>query len=241
MLFSHGHQKTLHGNRHEVDIMDSRREQKNEASELQGKQEDKRSRQKCEVCLDFFGEETLENGKSQPKTAECDHLTEELEQWFIEIYCTKTMFTTYCDLALQSHLRSNPNFFWCLAPNCGSGQIREGDDPEMICGSCKASTCVHHQTAWHNGLTCEQFDLTSAKDEKSQKKIEKITVACPKCHARIERRGGCLSVMCTSKNAANGAKCGFEFCHSCLVPWGFFTGLFPTKHNPGCILLRKSK
>lgn len=106
----------------------------------------------------------------------------------------------YCDLALQSHLRSDPNFFWCLAPNCGSGQIREGDDPEMICGSCKASTCVHHQTAWHNGLTCKKFDLTSAKDEESQKKIEKITVGCSKCHARIERRGGCLSVMCTSKN-----------------------------------------
>ncbi|TGO38142.1 hypothetical protein BHYA_0081g00380 [Botrytis hyacinthi] len=211
-----------------MNSINSRSEQKNEASELQGNQEDKISRQKCEVCLDFFGEETLEDKKYQPKTADCDHLTEvclpclqesmeftmsegshilmcpicsqQLEQWFIEIYCTKTMFTTYCDLALQSHLRSDPNFFWCLAPNCGSGQIREGDDPEMICGSCKASTCVHHQTPWHNGLTCEQFDLTSKKDEESQKKIEKMTVACPKCHARIERRGGCLSVICTFRN-----------------------------------------
>ncbi|TGO52984.1 hypothetical protein BOTNAR_0307g00010 [Botryotinia narcissicola] len=175
-----------------MDVMNSRSERKNKVSELQGKQEDKRSRQKCEVCLDFFGEETSEDNKSQPKTAECDHFT-------------KTMFTTtfkYCDLALQSYLRSDPNFFWCLAPNCGSGQIREGDDPVMICGSCKASTCVHHQTPWHHSLTCEQFDLNSAKDEESQNKSEKITVACPKCHARIERRGGCLSVICTFRNFA---------------------------------------
>ncbi|TGO88970.1 hypothetical protein BPOR_0131g00090 [Botrytis porri] len=93
------------------------------------------------------------------------------------------MFATYCDLALQSHLRSDPNLFWCLAPNYSSIQIREGDDPEMICGSCKASTCVQHQSPWNRGLTYKQYDFSLAKDEESRKEIEKTTVACPKCYA----------------------------------------------------------
>ncbi|KAF5876986.1 putative ring finger protein [Botrytis fragariae] len=247
---------------HKMNSMSSRSEQITETSELWGEKEDKGSCRKCEVCLDFFEEETLEENKSGPMTAECDHLTEvclpclqesmtftmsegsynltcpicsqELEEWFIELCCTKTTFTTSCDLALQSHLRSDSHFFWCLAPNCGSGQIRDGNDPKMICGSCKASTCVQYRTPWRQGLTCTQFNLSSAKDEGSQNKIEKTTVACPKCHARIESSRGCLKIICRNRNSSHGARCGFKFCHSCLAPWGFFE----PKHNPGCIRVR---
>ncbi|CCD55149.1 hypothetical protein BofuT4_uP159700.1 [Botrytis cinerea T4] len=65
----------------------------------------------------------------------------------------------------------------------------------MICGSYKASTCVHHQTPWHLGPTYKQPYSSSAKDEVSQMEINNTNVACPRCHARIERNGGCLKIL----------------------------------------------
>ncbi|KAJ8067289.1 hypothetical protein OCU04_004647 [Sclerotinia nivalis] len=164
----------------------------------------------------------------------CPICSQDLELWFIQLHCTKAMFTKYCDLALQHYSRSQADFNWCLASKCGSGQIHQGGNARMVCVSCKASTCVHHQLPWRDGLTCAEFDDSGreqwAEEKKSLEKVQKTTVACPRCRAPIEKNGGCSHMKCLSRNALGKGKCGYEFCYYCLVPWQHDE----PKHKSGC-------
>ncbi|KAF2808764.1 uncharacterized protein BDZ99DRAFT_360672, partial [Mytilinidion resinicola] len=58
-------------------------------------------------------------------------------------------------------LSADPNFRWCLsAAACGSGQLHASGraGPIMTCGACGFKQCVIHERAWHEGLTCREFD-----------------------------------------------------------------------------------
>ncbi|CAD6444579.1 c4d4a93d-0df2-44c8-ae35-bdf68069c3f8 [Sclerotinia trifoliorum] len=208
---------------------------------------------KCKVCSESLKEQPLEPNTPERTMAQCDHLTDiclsclrqsmsfpmnegnhilkcpicsqDLETWFIQLYCTKSMFTKYCELALKNYSRSQSNFNWCLAPKCGSGQIHEGDNARMICISCKEATCVQHQVPWHESLTCAEYDDSTKRhrgeEEKSREEVRKISVACPRCSAPIQKKGGCAHIKCVSRGGSGNAKCGYEFCYYCLVPWQY--------------------
>jgi hypothetical protein len=53
-----------------------------------------------------------------------------------------------------------PTFIWCCGPGCNSGQMHEGglDQPIVRCNACKFRSCFRHRGAWHETLTCEEFD-----------------------------------------------------------------------------------
>ncbi|EDO02672.1 hypothetical protein SS1G_05149 [Sclerotinia sclerotiorum 1980 UF-70] len=145
-----------------------------------------------------------------------------LRAGFGNLVYTALLHERYCELALRNYSRSQAKFNWCLASNkCYSGQIHEGGNARMICISCKESTCVHHQLPWHEGLTCAEYDNSTRKhsgeEEKSREEVRKISVACPKCAAPIEKKGGCAHIKCLSRGGKG--RCGFEFCYYCLVPW----------------------
>ncbi|KAJ8133446.1 hypothetical protein O1611_g179 [Lasiodiplodia mahajangana] len=66
-------------------------------------------------------------------------------------------------LLARNGLAEEPNFCWCTA-GCGSGQLHlEGrENPLMICTNCGGKTCFTHQSPWHDGLTCREFDKSDA-------------------------------------------------------------------------------
>jgi hypothetical protein len=71
---------------------------------------------------------------------------------------------------LLNALSKEPNFRWCLAPNCENGQIYESAEsvgPWTECHACHFEMCFQHQTAWHKGQTCAQYDsqLKYAEEE----------------------------------------------------------------------------
>ena len=110
-------------------------------------------------------------------------------------------------------LRNNPNLREC--PSCGC--LNEGSRrrPDMACVSCQTSFCFHHALA-HPGQTCRQYNRTnrlplasgsvSGFHVRTRLKVCLTTQACPRCHARVQRNGGCAHMTC---------RCGAHFCWHC--------------------------
>ncbi|KAK4033711.1 hypothetical protein C8A01DRAFT_19391, partial [Parachaetomium inaequale] len=69
----------------------------------------------------------------------------------------------YQTLSFRSAVSSSPAFFWCTA-GCGYGQVHEGgaESPIIACRLCAHRSCFHHRVAWHENLTCEEYDALLA-------------------------------------------------------------------------------
>ncbi|SPO04616.1 uncharacterized protein DNG_07301 [Cephalotrichum gorgonifer] len=75
-------------------------------------------------------------------------------------------FRRWEKLQLAAVLSGQEGFLWCLRPGCRNGQIHDVprlDDsiPEVNkidCNHCGFLMCFKHQRAWHDGMTCREFD-----------------------------------------------------------------------------------
>ncbi|CAG8484945.1 2224_t:CDS:2, partial [Scutellospora calospora] len=114
------------------------------------------------------------------------------------------------DVCLKLALQSDPDFRWCQSGSeCGSGQIHvEGNkSPKMICEKCGKATCYTHNASWHEGITCNEYDIKNGKtDIESQAYLEKNTKPCPKCGIHIQKIDGCDHIKCKIES------CLMEFC-----------------------------
>ncbi|KAL1839319.1 hypothetical protein VTJ49DRAFT_1647 [Mycothermus thermophilus] len=72
----------------------------------------------------------------------------------------------YQTLAFRAALSTAPNFIWCTA-GCGMGQVHEGgaEQPIVTCLQCNHRSCFHHKVAWHQNMTCEEYDSLLADPE----------------------------------------------------------------------------
>jgi hypothetical protein len=110
-------------------------------------------------------------------------------------------------------LRNNANLREC--PPCGCLNEGSHQSPDMTCMSCRASFCFHHGLA-HTGVACREYNRmarfapasgsVSGHHIRTRLKIRLATQACPRCHARVQRSGGCAHMTC---------RCGAHFCWHC--------------------------
>lgn len=119
---------------------------------------------------------------------------------------------SYNDFIVSLHFRLLPNFRWCTAPGCRSGQVHTAGkkSPRMTCVKCKTDSCFTHQQPWiegdredqHTQLKCslvlgnEIAVVRNDEDIASRARISRTTKACPNCGIRIHKSGGCSSVIC---------------------------------------------
>ena len=121
----------------------------------------------CLKCIRQHIESQLETRLwNQLSCPECPALLGYVD---VEKYASKTTFQRYDSLTMRDGISSDPNFRWCTA-NCGSGQVHsEGtENPLMICNSCRALSCFTHQSPWHEGKTCAEFDNPDPTDDGSE-------------------------------------------------------------------------
>ena len=113
-------------------------------------------------------------------------------------------------------LSENPRLRECAA--CGHLTPGSAMAPDMSCGACGEKFCFHHGNA-HPGVSCWSYvagqdvaSLGRAADSqwRTQIKLYMATVACPQCHARVSKDGGCDMVTCV---------CGTAFCWRCGKPF----------------------
>ncbi|CAF1026637.1 unnamed protein product [Adineta steineri] len=124
------------------------------------------------------------------------------------------LYERYEQFDLNRSLEQHPEFIWC-AHGCGSGQLNEGATMNKIvqCVNCHKLTCFTHRCPWHDGMTCEEYEMprTNGQMHASERWINVNTKECPTCHSHIEKNEGCDHMTCW--------KCKYEFCWECLAPY----------------------
>ncbi|CAH1756875.1 2313_t:CDS:2, partial [Entrophospora sp. SA101] len=150
----------------------------------------------CPVCIKRHIEAEL-NSKGDIVQVRCpkSRCTTELTFDDVRRLATKELFERYDTLLLRNAIRKLPDFRWCKAPKCGSGQEHTTGDrlPIMTCSACSAKSCFTHDVPWHQGLTCAQFtEQLESKDYTANRAYyERLTKQCPSCQMSIEKNQGC--------------------------------------------------
>ncbi|PVF96668.1 hypothetical protein CPB86DRAFT_816178 [Serendipita vermifera] len=161
-----------------------------------------------------------------------------LDYFDVKKWAEKDTFERYDKLLLQALLRTEvPSYILCLSPTCGAGQEHIGGDVNsiVICYACGSKQCFKHKAAWHEGLTCEQWDEKlkndMINDHLTNKLLKYTTKICPgkRCGRRISKYGGCDHMTCQPP-----AGCGYEFCWICLVSWKEVLKTGNSKHYDHC-------
>ncbi|KAK4148600.1 hypothetical protein C8A00DRAFT_19598, partial [Chaetomidium leptoderma] len=69
----------------------------------------------------------------------------------------------YQTLSFRSAISASPTFFWCTS-GCGYGQVHAGGraQPIVTCRLCAHRSCFQHKVAWHENLTCDEYDALAA-------------------------------------------------------------------------------
>ena len=83
------------------------------------------------------------------------------------------------------------------------------------CGTCGSMWCVQCNMFYlegsdisHNGRSCRMLEQIHQGKDPTKITIDTTCVKCPKCHADIEKNGGCNHMTC---------RCGAHFCYWCLM------------------------
>ncbi|KAF5007540.1 hypothetical protein FDECE_6131 [Fusarium decemcellulare] len=103
----------------------------------------------------------------------CPECRELLEYADIQRYANRQTFTRYETLALRAAMSEADNFIWCTS-GCGSGQIHESGaaQPIVTCLHCNHRSCFHHNVAWHETLSCNEYDQLLADPDNFRSHLE---------------------------------------------------------------------
>lgn len=79
----------------------------------------------------------------------------------------------------------------------------------FTCIGCHKKSCIKHESTWHEGETCEEYDYRVSgqkeRDQKAQEEASRAAVAelskkCPgkNCAYNIQKNDGCDHMTCKS-------------------------------------------
>ncbi|TGO22770.1 hypothetical protein BPAE_0155g00080 [Botrytis paeoniae] len=181
----------------------------------------------CRECLDLSITTDIEYGLLNG--IKCPLCTAVLTDHDVRCKASSGVLERYFYLREKA---SRPDtFIMCLGPKCGGGQIHEGPEPLMICDHCKFKTCVKHKLPWHEGQSCDEFDVDDSQierleqEEATAKLLAKDSRICPKCKECVVRSDGCDHMEC---------RCGNSWCYLCGVDWENILRLGVAAHRRNC-------
>ncbi|KAJ8107199.1 hypothetical protein OPT61_g9031 [Boeremia exigua] len=189
----------------------------------------------CKACLLQWLEAQLESTTWEQMQCPSDGCGQILTHSDVRKYASEELFTRYDELSMRAFLSADPNFRYCLAEGCNSGQIHDAEAENNIfrCNACGFRVCTVHDVPFHTGKTCAQYDERQRKkqekkrkrdqeraeqDEMSVVEIKASTVKCPGCEVPIHKYEACDHITCT--------RCKFEFCYICRAPYRGQNGIF---------------
>lgn len=173
----------------------------------------------CSDCWTSYLETKITNdGKSdliKCAAHECHILVN--DELVLRLIKKKDVVKRYQYLITNSFVECNKLMAWCPAPtSCGNAvKVDYAGKHKIVC-TCKYEFCFSCSEAWHDPLPCDLLKkwLKKCQDESETSTwIVAHTKDCPKCHAPIEKNGGCNHMTCRKIN------CMHHFCWICLGDW----------------------
>ena len=76
----------------------------------------------------------------------------------VQRFADRATFAKYDERILNDAITRRNDWFSC--PGCPSGQIHDAADgaPIVTCGNCNHKYCFRHRTAWHETMSCDEYD-----------------------------------------------------------------------------------
>ena len=134
-------------------------------------------------------------------------------------------YTKYSNFALDAVIDVQKDFSWCPTPDCkfafvyvvseNNGREDERKEEghgghELDCPVCKKHYCLRCKVPFHDGMTCEEYQVTHDVDKLDAAFYEfaqgQKFKQCPHCAYWVERAEGCDHMRC---------RCGNAFCYKC--------------------------
>jgi hypothetical protein len=131
--------------------------------------------------------------------------------------------TEYEEMMLEL---STPNPMFCCNAQCAKfipPRAIVGDIGK--CGKCSTKTCRHCNRRTHPGTFCAEDKETEAVKNLAKTKGWKT---CPGCNHLIERRDGCLHMICS--------RCQTAFCYRCSKRWKDCESTCPDGEHPFALI-----
>lgn len=127
-------------------------------------------RETCRRCWRQWLQAQVEHKHwDQISCCQCANL---LTQSEIKALATDATFQRYVDAEVKATLSADPDFVWCAAKGCPSGQLHaEGEI--FTCAACGVKTCVPCRAPWHGGETCAGFRERRREEEVQARVREK--------------------------------------------------------------------
>ncbi|PMD43841.1 hypothetical protein L207DRAFT_266620 [Hyaloscypha variabilis F] len=129
----------------------------------------------CCVCLEKYIKNELDSKIwNQIKCPECPI---QLVYEDIKRLADEETFSRYDVLSFRSAMGTDKNFVWCQ--NCDFGQLHASgaSQPIIRCLKCGHRSCFQHSVAWHDRLTCDEYDEMLADPDGFQSAIDKEEAA----------------------------------------------------------------
>ncbi|CAF1016019.1 unnamed protein product [Adineta steineri] len=172
----------------------------------------------CIICWQYYLTTKIRDegiGQTIPCPSKCDILVD--DKTVLQLIHAPEVRRKYQHLITNSFVECNRNMRWCPGTNCTNAIKASYCDVAMVvCTGCNTSFCFQCGQSWHEPIKCKWLKKWQKKchdDSETSNWIAANTKECPKCHATIEKNGGCNHLIC--KNQA----CKYEFCWVCLGAW----------------------
>jgi len=181
----------------------------------------------CEDCWHHYLEQRIvapENLESVRSVCMCEGCTYPIPDCVFAAFIRETpLIKKYVDQGVRQIVACEPHCKWCPYPGCEGliwSDLVVNVDPVKcsFCGNQYCFSCSDVDIGDHRPCPC---DVAKKWIEKASDEAENITwmaantKQCPRCHAHIEKNGGCMHMTC--RKDAGG--CGYEFCWLCRGPW----------------------
>ncbi len=95
---------------------------------------------------------------------------------------------SYEHLSFRHAVSEYENFVWCIA-GCGYGQCHDGgnEQPIVTCRQCNQRSCFRHGVAWHETLSCDEYDGLQADPENFRSRLERDNEGFDAAQENIDR------------------------------------------------------
>lgn len=112
-------------------------------------------------CLD------IQFSSTGPESLACPLCQTRLSHDEIRKCATPETFQTIDHYKTRRALEADSEFIMCVRTGCGYGQLHAGgrENPIVVCEACGNRMCFVHRDVWHEGLSCDEYDLAFASTQ----------------------------------------------------------------------------